>query len=316
MFKCKNYLISIEYWVSVCILLSLAALSLTGCSNKHKAYVSTSTTIRDNTPSCLVPEAPGTVVFDNEYTSVDASNSSEGYVMVTYLGENPNVKLQIIGPDNMTYTYDLHDNNPETFPLSAGNGGYNINVYEAVGENNMYSAVFNASIDVSISNEHGAYLYPNQYVKFNKDSNVVSKCAELVANAHDDLEAINYVYNYLIENVTYDEVKAATVESGYIPDVDEILSKGTGICLDYSAVMVSMLRSQGIPARMEVGYAGTAYHAWISAYAENIGWINGLVEFDGTSWSLMDPTIAANSGEDRLAKFIGEGDNYLTQFVY
>lgn len=278
--------------------------------------MSPSTTIRDNTPVCLVPEASGTVVFDNAYALVDASNSSQGYVIVTYLGENTNVKLQIIGPDNMTYTYDLHDNNSETFPLSAGNGSYSINMYESVGDNNMYSAVFNTSIDVTVSNEFGAYLYPNQYVKFNQDSEVVAKGAELVKDAHDDLEAINYIYNYLIQNMTYDEVKANTVESGYIPDVDEILAKQTGICLDYSAVMVSMLRSQRIPARMEVGYAGTAYHAWISAYAENVGWINGLVEFDGTSWSLMDPTIAANSGEENLAKFIGDGQNYLTQFVY
>ena len=63
----------------------LAALFLstfTGCGKKHESYVSASTTIRNNTPVCLVPEAPGTVVYGNELVLVDASNTSEGYVMI------------------------------------------------------------------------------------------------------------------------------------------------------------------------------------------------------------------------------------------
>ncbi len=38
---------------------------------------------RDNTPVCLVPEAPGEVVYENEYAKVDASNTSDGYIVVT-----------------------------------------------------------------------------------------------------------------------------------------------------------------------------------------------------------------------------------------
>ena len=94
------------------------------------------------------------------------------------------------------------------------------------------------------------------------------------------------------------------------------MASGTGICLDYSAVMASMLRSQGIPTRLEVGYAGTAYHAWISTYITDIGWVNGIIEFDGTNWSLMDPTFAANSSESALKSFIGNGSNYKTKYVY
>ena len=101
----------------------------------------------------------------------------------------------------------------------------------------------------------GAFLYPNQYVNFNSSSRVVEEAKILVAPAHDDLEAINYVYNYIVENFTYDYDKAENVQSGYIPDVDEIFEIKTGICLDYAAVMASMLRSQQIPTKLEVGYA-------------------------------------------------------------
>ncbi len=288
---------------------------LCGCEKKHEAYVSSSTEIRDNTPRCLVPEAPGTETHGNELVTIDTSNASEGYMVVTYLGESKDVKLQITGSDNMTYTYDIHDNNPETFPISTGTGAYTVGVFELI-DGYQYAVVYNDTLNLTVTNEMGAFLYPNQYVRFNQDSKVVGLASELVAPAHDDLEAINYVYNYVIANVTYDHVKAENIESGYIPTPDDTLESKTGICLDYAALMTSMLRSQQIPTRMEVGYAGTAYHAWISVYAENIGWINGIIEFDGTSWSLMDPTFASNAGEEKAKSFIGDGENYLVKYIY
>ena len=78
-----------------------------------------------------------------------------------------------------------------------------------------------------------------------------------------------------------------------------------------------MLRSQSIPTRLQIGYAGSAYHAWISTYIEDIGWIDGMIRFDGQSWSLMDPTFAANqSSPESLKKFIGDGSNYQTLYTY
>ena len=75
---------------------------------------------------------------------------------------------------------------------------------------------------------------------------------------------ITRIYDYITGNITYDYDKASDPPTGYTSDVDAILDSGTGICLDYAAVMASMLRSQRIPTRLEVGYAQDAYHAWIS----------------------------------------------------
>ena len=290
-------------------------LILTGCGSRHEAYVSTSATIRDNSPVCLLPVADGITVFGNDYVSVDASHMAEGYIMVSYSGENTKVKMQLTGPDYITYTYNLTGNGYETFPLSAGDGTYQLGVYENV-EGSQYATVFSQELSVSITNSMGPFLYPNQYVHFDSSSDVVKEAQILVAGAHDDLEAITAIYNYVISNITYDYDKAQNVQSGYIPDVDEILSIKTGICLDYAAVMSSMLRSQRIPTRLEVGYAGDAYHAWISTYVENQGWVNGIIQFDGHSWSIMDPTFAANSSEKSLKNFIGDGDNYVTKYIY
>ncbi len=130
------------------------------------------------------------------------------------------------------------------------------------------------------------------------------------------MEVIGAVYEYVITNIDYDYDKAETVESGYLPNVDKILAQKSGICFDYAAVMAAILRSQRIPTRLEIGYAGDAYHAWVSTYIKDIGWINGIIEFDGKDWTLMDPTFAANSSESDLKEFIGDGSNYATKYVY
>lgn len=278
------------------------------------AYKLAPSGLRDNTPVCLVPQAGGYVVFSNSLVTIDASNTSDGYIMVKYKGTNPLVKLQITGPDAVTYTYTL-GSGFETFPLSAGSGNYKVAVYENV-TGNQYSTALSKNFDVNITNTFGPNLYPNQYVNFSLNSTVVSKAMDLAADCANDLEVITKVYNYVTSHISYDHNKASTVQSGYTSDVDITLASGTGICLDYSAVMASMLRSQNIPTRLEVGYAGTAYHAWISAYITDIGWINGIIQFDGTNWSLMDPTFAANSSQESLKNFIGNGSNYKTKFIY
>ena len=269
---------------------------------------------RDSAPVCLVPIPGTTEVYDSAAAAIDASNSSEGYIIVTYKGSSQKVKLQVVGKDSITYTYNLSKNS-EVFPLSAGSGAYKVSIYENVA-GNQYSTAMSKNINTDIKNSFGPFLYPNQYVKFSAASAAVAKASALSAGANLDLDVVSSVYNYVIKNVTYDYNKANTVQSGYIPEIDVILQTKTGICLDYAALMTSMLRSQRIPTRLEVGYAGEAYHAWISTYIKDIGWVNGIIEFDGKNWELMDPTFAANSNEQDLKNFIGNGSNYLTKYIY
>jgi hypothetical protein len=81
--------------------------------------------------------------------------------------------------------------------------------------------------------------------------------------------------------------------------------------------MTAMLRSQGIPTRLVFGYAGSVYHAWISVYSKEAGWIDDVVLFDGESWMLMDPTFAASANSAaELKAYIGDGHAYVMQFMY
>lgn len=267
---------------------------------------------RDNTPRVLTPVADGKTTYSCNVATIDASHSSEGYIMVDYYGDNAKVKLQITGSDQVTYTYNLHGGY-EVFPLTSGSGTYTVGVFENI-EDTRYATALSEDIAVKVSNDFGPYLYPNQYVNFNANSLPVAKAMELASSADTDLDVVANVYNYIIDNFTYDYDKAASVSSGYLPNVDEIYSSNTGICFDYAAVMATMLRSQGIPTRLEVGYVGEAYHAWISTYIEDIGWVNGIIEFDGQKWQLMDPTFASTSSSPK--DFITENSKYMTKYVY
>ena len=270
---------------------------------------------RDNTPVCLVPTANGTAETHNDVASIDYSNVSHGYVMANYFGDCPKVKLRVTGEDGIVYTYDLHNKGYETFPLSSGDGTYDVTIYENISGTN-YATCLHAQLQVQLEDEFTPFLYPNQYVNFNSDSKTVAKGAELASNAENDLDVVTNIYNYIISSITYDYEKAADPPTGYTTDIDEILTSGTGICLDYAAVMASMLRSQRSPTRLEVGYAQDAYHAWISVYIDEIGWLNGIIEFDGTNWTLVDPTFGANTDDNTLRKFIGNGSNYILQKMY
>ena len=286
-------------------------------TNPLGAYIESSTPhkgTRDNTPLCMIPIADGLITYSNNDVTVDASDSQNGYLMILYKGSSSKVKLQITGSNATTYTYNLH-NEYESFPLTSGSGNYNVAVYENI-SGNQYATIFQKKIAVDIENEFGPYLFPNQYVNFSSKSKVVEVASELSYSADDDIDVVTNVYNYIIANISYDFDKARAVKSGYLPDVDRILDSQKGICFDFAAMMAAMLRSQQIPTRLEIGYAGEAYHAWISIYLSERGWVNGIIEFDGENWELMDPTFAASESEDDLKKFIGDGSKYTTKFIY
>ena len=132
-----------------------------------------------------------------------------------------------------------------------------------------------------------------------------------------ELEKVQAIYEYVIHALAYDTSLASTVQTGYLPDLDAVLEAKKGICFDYAALMTGMLRSQSIPCKLVVGYAGEAYHAWISVYTEKDGWIDNVIYFDGATWKRMDPTFAS-SGEqsDEIMKYIGDGTNYIDKYLY
>ena len=322
--RLKNRYRQIIYRICTVAVLVSFSTTLFGCSggatdniNVSSVDISSSTSEkRENTTVVLKPEAPGINVLGNEDVSIDYSNCSEGYIVLTYTGSSEKVKFQLTGDNGVTYTYNIPTNEETVIPLSAGSGHYLMTLFESI-SGNQYATNYTGDFDADISNEFGPYLYPNQYVSFNENTKAVVKAKEVVEGVSCDLEAVSKVYEFVINNVTYDKEEAETVESSYLPDVDEVLETGKGICFDYAALMAAMLRSQGIPTRLEIGYAKDAYHAWISVYTVDEGWIGGVIQFNGVNWTLMDPTLASNTKDiGKIKDFIGDGSSYTIKYMY
>ena len=267
--------------------------------------------------SVRIPYAAGTVTYSGGGATIDASNASQGYVMCAYDGFSSRSKVQITRSGGSTYTYDLNTaGRYEAFPFSMGSGSYTVNIYENVG-GSSYSLCVGETIDVSLDWAMLPFLYANQFVNFQSGSVTVATSNELARNAASDLQVVENIYNYVINNLSYDYNKASTVTSGYLPVLDSILTSGYGICFDYAALMTAMLRTQSIPTKLVIGYAGDIYHAWISAYITDVGWVDGIIYFDGQSWKRMDPTFADNGGQSAdIMAFIENNANYSAVYVY
>ena len=273
------------------------------------------TTLQPAQSLVIKPEPSGKAVEENQYARIDYSNASEGYVMVQYTAaSDKKLKSQVVGPST-TYTYTLTQGEWTVFPLSDGNGSYQIKVYENI-EGTRYVQVLSADVTVSLEDEFAPFIRPNQYVNYENAVNTIATANVLTRDLTDILEKVNVIYHYIVENIDYDYEKAATVESGYLPDLDAVLEAKKGICFDYASLMTGMFRSQGIPCKLVVGYAGTTYHAWISVWSEDTGWIDGAVYFNGTSWQLLDPTFAATSSSSEDSSLVGDGVNYTTKYIY
>lgn len=267
-------------------------------------------------PILLETSAPGILVEENEKALIDYSNTSDGYVMVLYKKEtSKKLKVQIKGPET-TYTYTIYPGEWAVLPLTDGNGSYQIKVFQNV-SGNSYSAVLAVKHKVELTDEFAPFLRPNQYVNYSASSNAVALGMELTQGIAHPLGKVEAIYNYVITTLSYDKEKAKTVKSGYLPVLDEVLESRKGICFDYAALMTGMLRSQGIPCKMIFGYVGNAYHAWISVWSEDTGWVDGVIFFDGISWKRLDPTFASSGNQsDSIMEYIGNGSNYKEKYFY
>lgn len=267
-------------------------------------------------PEVKIPLASGVSVASTDKAEIDFSCAEDGYISAVYTGKSERAKLRIKCGD-LQYDHDLAaDGTREFFPLMES-GNYSVKVYELV-TGKSYGEAASADFKVTIKSSTGMYLYPNKYIDFNSKSVCVKKAAELCAGAEDEVEKIAAIFGYVAGNITYDKQLAATVKSGYIPDPDSTLEKGTGICFDYASLMAAMLRSQGIPTRLVIGYAEPdIYHAWNEVYTEETGWITPELFLKKKGFNIADATFyAGNSDKEKIAGYIEDDSNYSALYRY
>jgi len=304
----------------VLILLFMVVL-VAGCSqggNTHTSDIDTAQSSAQNVYIIPMPTASGVDVEANDRAVLDYSNIHHGYVVAKFIGSSDAaLRVVVVAPHGEMYIYSLSDGGlPEVIPLTEGDGDYRIGIYENL-QADQYAMVVSINVNVVLEDEFAPFLRPNQFVNFTSESELVALAADLTKDAKTTKDKILAIYNYVVDNFSYDYELAASVKSGYLPDLEEVLHKREGICFDYSALLTAMLRSQGIPAMLDIGYHGEQYHAWISIYCEEEGWIDSRYHHDGEEWSMMDPTVESGERKTHNSRQDARDDNsYRLMYNY
>jgi len=253
--------------------------------------------------------------------------SKQGIVDLYYnAGTNKQVKL-VISMGRKKYTYDIVDDPLLIyFPLQLGNGKYDVEVYENVKEE-KYKKVYSRSVEVNVKDDRIVYLNTIQVIDWDVDDKVVELAEQLIleeqikrfesnGETYDsqsledltDLEKIQIIYRYVVENIRYDFAKLDTLQPDYIPDIEDVFNEKEGICYDYSAILASMLRRLSIPTKLIKGYTTKTevFHAWNKVYIE-----------DENRWIIIDTTHDSFMFE-RLKPFEMEKleEDYTTVYEY
>ena len=213
------------------------------------------------------PENPGTVLQNNGKLVIDASHADQGYVMACVSEPTSHGMKVRVSFGKAQLMYDLDNTGAyEVFPLQLGSGKYEIALFENV-KGTKYSAEGKVDLAVQLSDENAAFLCPNQYVNYNIETAAVKKSDELCDNSSHNSD-YNAVIDFISSEFSYDFVRAKNISPGTLPEIDGCFEARAGICQDLAAVTVCMLRTQGIPARLMIGYADKYYHSWITAVVD------------------------------------------------
>ncbi|QUH22138.1 transglutaminase-like domain-containing protein [Alkaliphilus sp. B6464] len=201
---------------------------------------------------------------------------------------------------------------------------------------------------------YNMYLNEEQYILTN-DKLIKQKAKEIVGNEENPYKKAELIYKYIVKNMKYNKKSPINNSGSYsaIRDVlrgtekqlNEDIKKGLvynektqkyeektfnqqqgGICFEYATLFAAMLRSEGIPARVPVGFVVTSdevvklkkvgsidisenAHAWVEFYIEPYGWVIADPTITGITNSTPDNIILQNFGKTNNF-YIKQGYSY------
>ncbi|MBR0473942.1 MAG: transglutaminase domain-containing protein [Erysipelotrichaceae bacterium] len=264
-------------------------------------------------PEMKLIEYNGYIADTVDDACIDFSNTAHGYIGVSVYSD-ARIKVQVVH-DEYVYNYDIiNDGTVSYYPLQSGEGYYKVRIMKNLYDS-KYAEVYSEGKSVSFDSEFEPFLRPSNYVMYDADSACVKKAREMAENSSSANNYISRVYEWVVNNVRYDNKKAKNVQKGYLPYPDDTFSTGKGICFDYASLTAAMLRSQGVPCKLITGKVAPddLNHAWNMFYTEETGWITVKFEASGDSWNRLDLTFSVGGSS---SEFIGDGTNYSDIYQY
>lgn len=232
-------------------------------------------------------------------SEIQFANADKGVVSV-YHNRSSNSKMKlVVQKDQDKYVYNLFNNKEYVnYPLQLGNGNYTVSIYQNT-SGTKYKKIASKTSYVKLEDDLNVYLQSILEISWRYEDISIELVEDLVDEAiklkkidldkASDIEltreeTIDAIYSFIINTIVYDYEKIKGLDYSYTPDNDTTLELESGICYDYSSLLASMLRSEGIPSKMAKGYANTSnvYHAW-----------NEIYSLDEERWLVVDSTYDA-----------------------
>jgi transglutaminase-like putative cysteine protease len=148
------------------------------------------------------------------------------------------------------------------------------------------------------------WLKPDRLVPI--DDRVRKLSREITAGKKTDLEKARAIYDYVVDNMSYDKSGTGWGNG----DITWACDAKRGNCTDFHALFIGLNRAAGIPARFSIGFPLPpehgqgeipGYHCWAEFYLPGFGWV---------------PVDASEARKhlDKRAYFFGAHDENRVQF--
>lgn len=152
---------------------------------------------------------------------------------------------------------------------------------------------------ISFRQQFAEYLMPTTYTSLSKD------IIESITNTLDAKHTDAYSFVHRLNKFIYEDFAYVPGSTHVKTVASEAYEKRSGVCQDFSHVMLAICRSQGIPARYVSGYiyggedaamrGDSQTHAWVDVYFPNYGWVG----FDPTNNRMaLNQHICVATGRD------------------
>lgn len=120
------------------------------------------------------------------------------------------------------------------------------------------------------------YLKPDKLVPLN--GTIAELAKEHTSSEMTPVEKARSIYEYVVSTMRYDK----TGDGWGRGDAVWACTSKRGNCTDFHSLFIGMMRSQGIPARFEIGFPLpegksegdiSGYHCWAEFYLNGVGWV-------------------------------------------